>query len=248
MDGPFEKNLQKTGNIATRLLGRKARGDAAREIEALLASSAELSDLSAEDVEKVAARHGVDMARLQSTSRELYRRYLEFCLVDRAISEAETADLAHLRSILRLGSVAAAEVQEEVACAVYGAAIDEVLADHRLEDDEEAFLKSLRSDLGLDGDAAERAFEQGRRRARQRYLSSVVSSDDVLLVSREVKLELEGSSDVSIEEAVADALKEAVTVLPQLRHVEITSLRAEIVGGVVASWSVKLKTILDRSA
>ncbi len=248
MTGPFESRHERSGGFGTRLLGRKARGEAAREIEALLAGSTDIGQVTAGDVQTVAERHGVDMSRLQSTCRDLYRRYLEFCLVDRAISSSEASDLAHLRSILQLDEIAAAEVQEEVSCAVYGAAIDEVLADHRLEAEEEAFLKTLRSELGLAQEVAQQAFEEGRRRARQRYLSTVVSSDDVLVVSQEIKLELEGTSETSIEDAVGDALEEALTVLPNLRQVEVTSLRGEIADGRVTQWRVKLRTILDKGA
>jgi len=245
MKGPFEDNPQKSRGLGSRLLGRRARGEAARELEALLASAGDLSSLTAEEVDAVVERHGLDLMRLRSAVRDLYRRYLEYCLVDRAISETEALDLAHLRGLLRLDGQAAAEVQEEVACAVYGAAIDEVLADHRLDGEEEAFLRGLRAGLELDEEAAEQAFEDGRRRARQRYLSSVVSSDDVLLVSQEVKLELEGLGE-TIDAAVAAALEEAATILPRLEQVEITRLKAEIEGGKVARWRVKLKTVLDR--
>ncbi len=247
MSGPFEKSPEVSGGLGSRLLGRKARGAAARDIEALLAGSSSLSDVTADQVTALAADHGLEMARLQSQGRDLYRRYLEFCLVDHALSDAEVGDLAHLRSILALPDPVASEVHEEVACAVYGSAVDEVLADHRLDPQEEAFLQSIRDGLDIDEAAADKAMEAGRRKARQRYLSSVVSSHDVLVASQEVKLEIEGSSADSIEGAVADALQEAATVLPGLKRVQVATLEADVSGGEVARWHVKLKAVLDRS-
>lgn len=246
MTGPFESNPGSSGGLGSRLLGRKARGAAAREIEALLAGSPDLSELTAEKVAAIASEHGVDMSRLQSQCRDLYRRYLEFCLVDHALSEDEVEDLGHLRGILALPDETASEIHEEVACAVYGAAVDDVLSDHRLDPEEEVFLQRIRDDLDIDADAAHQAMEKGRRKARQRYLSTVVSSDDILVASQEIKLEIEGSSEESIESAVGDALGEAATVLPGLKRVEIVGLEADVANGAVSRWHVKLKAVLDK--
>ncbi len=246
MTGPFESSPGTSGGLGSRLLGRKARGAAARDIEAMLAGSPDISGVTAERVAAIATEHGVEMSRLRSQCRDLYRRYLEYCLVDNALSEAEAADLGHLRTILSLSGELALEVHEEVACAVYGAAVNEVLSDHRLDPEEEEFLQRIRDDLDIDPDAAERAMQEGRRRARQRYLSTVVSSDDLLVASQEIKLEIEGSSEESLEGAVKDALAEAATVLPGLKRVAVSALEAEVQSGAVSRWHVKLKAVLDK--
>lgn len=246
MTGPFESSPVASGGLGSRLLGRKARGAAARDIEAALAGASDLSAVTAERIAAIASEHGVDMSRLQSSCRDLYRRYLEYCLVDHALSEAEVTELGHLRLILTLPDEVASEVHEEVACAVYGAAVDDVLSDHRLDPEEEEFLKQIRAGLDIDQQAAERAMQAGRRKARQRYLSSVVSSDDILVASQEIKLEIEGSSAASIEDAVSDALKEAAAVLPGLKRVRIGALEADVAEGEVTHWHVKLKAVLDK--
>jgi flavin-binding protein dodecin len=246
MSGPFESSPAASGGLGSRLLGRKARGAAARDIEAMLAGSPEISQITADRLAAIATEHGIDMSRLQSQCRNLYRRYLEYCLVDHALSEDEVGDLGHLRAILVLPDSVASEVHEEVACAVYGAAVDDVLSDHRLEPEEEEFLQRIRDDLDIDSATAKRAMEEGRRRARQRYLSTVVSSDDILVASQEIKLEIDGSSEESIEGAVSDALAEAATVLPGLKRVVISALEADITEGKVARWHVKLKAVLDK--
>jgi flavin-binding protein dodecin len=244
--GPFESSPTASGGLGSRLLGRKNRVAAARDIEALLAGSPEISQVTADRIAAIATEHGVEMSRLQSQCRDLYRRYVEFCLVDHALSEAEVTDLSHLRTILVLPDEVASEVHEEVACAVYGAAVEEVLSDHRLDPEEEVFLQKIRGGLDIDAGTAARAMEEGRRRARQRYLSTVVSSDDILVASQEIKLEIEGSSEESVEGAVTDALGEAATVLPGLKRVVVSSLEADISEGKVARWHVKLKAVLDK--
>lgn len=246
MTGPFESSPGTSGGLGSRLLGRKARGEAARDIEAMLAGSPDISAIPADRVTAIATEHGLEMSRLQSQCRDLYRRYLEYCLVDHALSDDEVSDLGHLRVILALPDAVASEVHEEVACAVYGAAVREVLADHRLDPEEEDFLQRIRDGLEIDAHTAERAMEEGRRKARQRYLSTVVSSDDTLVASQEIKLEVKGSSEDSIEGAVSDALKEVATVLPGLKRVQIASMEADVADGRVAAWHVTLKAVLDK--
>ncbi len=246
MTGPFESSPSTSGGLGSRLLGRKARGAASRDIEAMLAGSPEISRVTPDRIAAIATEHGVEMSRLQSQCRDLYRRYIEYCLVDHALSETEVADLGHLRMILVLPDAVATEVHEEVACAVYGAAVDDVLSDHRLDPEEEEFLKQIRVGLDIDAGTAKRAMDEGRRRARQRYLSTVVSSDDILVASQEIKLEIDGSSEESIEGAVSDALAEAATVLPGLKRVVVSSLEADVTGGEVSRWHVKLKAVLDK--
>ncbi len=45
---------------------------------------------------------------------------------------------------------------------------------------------------------------------------------------------------------MSDALKEAGTVLPGLKRIEVTALQADVVEGAVSRWHVKLKAILDK--
>jgi flavin-binding protein dodecin len=246
MSGPFESGPAARTGLGALLLGRRSRAATLRDVEALLADAPRITDVTRDQVRDVAVRHGVDLDRLQAPLRDLYRRYLEFCLEDRAISEDEVTDLAHLRGVLHLGEETAAAIHEEVAYTVYGSAVDEVLSDNRLEPDEEGFLQRLRNDLGLDTDAANRALEEGRARARRRYLSTAVSPDDLFVVSRDLTVKLEGSSAESVEDAVNDALKRVEAVMPGVERVEITRIEAEIDPGRVRTWHVQLEGAVRR--
>ena len=217
------------------------------DIESLLAGAGRVSEVLLDEIEQLAARHGVDLRRrLLGPRLGLYRRFLEHCLVDSALSEAEIADLAHLRRILCLQDDDAARVHEEVALSVYGQAIDRVLEDHQLDSEEEDFLRRLRSDLDLEAEAAARLLDEGRQRARQRYISRAVSHD-VMLRSGETIMEVEGESEGSIEDAVQAALGEAALALPNLRWVSLSQIRAEVVDGRASRWYVKLKVVLRES-
>ena len=245
MAEPFQRRAR-TGVFAN-LLSRSAGRTVVHDIERLLAGAQRVCDVSADAIQRLAAGQGVDLDRkLLGPRLSLYRRFLGHCLTDSALSESEIADLAHLRKILCLNDDDAGRVHEEVALSVYGQAIDRVLEDHRLDEEEEEFLRRLRSDLDLGADAAERLLDAGRQRARQRYISRAVSQD-VMLRSGETVMEVEGESEGSIEDAVQAALGEAALALPNLRWVSLSQIRAEVIDGRASRWHVKLKVVLRES-
>ncbi len=248
MAEPFQRRSASDGAL-TRMLGRRSKGSLIREIEELLADAGRVSDVSAEQVAGLAENHGHDLSRrLRTPRKNLYRRLLEHCLVDNALSEEENADLAHLRRILRLEEIDAARVHDEVARTVYGSAIDHVLEDHRLDPDEETFLKRLRDELALPEQLAEQLLKEGEARARERYLFRAVSHEGpFMLAAREAVLHPTGTSESTIEDAVQAAVEEAARAVPQLelRWVELNELRAEVEKGRVSKWHVKLRAVLS---
>lgn len=246
MAQPFESRQATPGGLGGRLPGARARA-AAAEIEGLLAAAERVTDISAEAIAELVSRHGLDLDRhLSKAGKQLYRRYLEHCLVDRALSDQEAEDLAHLRAILAVEEEVASGITDSVAQAIYGAAVDQALADHRLEPDEELFLSRLRSDLRIEAEAAEAALADGRERARQRYLAKVSDRDDVFVSSQELKLKLEGTSEVSLEAAVENALVAAADVLPGLNQVEITAIHADVSNGAIARWHVAVRARIEK--
>jgi len=119
MAQPFElRDAPKDGPLA-RLFGGRGSGGIVAEIESLLAHAPRVREVSPESVAEVAARHGVDLGvRLRTARRNLYRRFLEHCLTDGALSTDESADLVHLRALLRLENDDVERVHDDVAIAV----------------------------------------------------------------------------------------------------------------------------------
>jgi len=131
--------------------------------------------------------------------------------------------------------------------ALYGAAVDEALEDHRLEPDEEEFLSRLRANLRLEEDTADQALAAATRKARNRYLATATTAEGAIVAAKEAVVELEGSSPESIEAAVGDALGQAATLLPDIQEVEITKLTARLDDGRLESWHVTVRGKLPRS-
>ena len=242
MARPFNRRVAPGNAIFGRLFGPRARTSVIRDIEHLLATADRVSDVAVPDVVEVAKRHGVDLEqRLRTPRLSLYRRFFECCLLDQALSDEEFADLTHLRTLLRLEEADVVRTHDEVTCAVYGKAIDEVLEDQRLDPDEAAFLTRLRSELGLSDEVADRLYEEGGERARRRFLDRAVTRDDFLLSARDISLDLSGGSDSSLEEAIRSTVDEASRAVPGLRWVEIDRIGGDVQDGKVERWHIKLK-------
>jgi flavin-binding protein dodecin len=240
MAEPFER--QQGESAIGKLLGRRSRASAIREIEDLLARAGRVRDVSHEKVREISEGRGIDLAAKLCTQRKnLYRRFLEHCLLDCELSEEESEELEHLRALLCLADEDAGEVHERVARDVYGRAIDQVLEDHRLDTQEEVFLRRLRSELHLSEDEARSLEKEGAARARHRYLERSAAYDNVWLASKGTVLELRGAAEGGVEQAVKAALGEAAQALPDLQWAELTEIRLAVGAGGVREWHVRLK-------
>lgn len=248
MAEPFSVSEAGDEGLIGRVFGSRARGAASRDIESLLAAAPRVTQVSAAEVKAAGVSHAVDVIRhLRAPCLGLYRRYLEHCFVDRRLSDDEVEDLAHLREIFCLEESACAPLHDEVAIALYGAAVDEALADRRLEPEEEEFLARLRENLRLEDDTARKAQDEATRRARNRFLAEAGTLEGAVVAATRSSLELDGSSESSIEAAVQDALDQAASVLPEIEEVEVVTLRARLAAGRVQSWHVRIRGELPRA-
>jgi hypothetical protein len=238
---PFETRSEESVGAIGRVLGG-ARRQAMVEVENLLAGAARVADVSAEQIADIAKRHGVDLAkRLAAPRRDLYRRYLEHCLIDQVLSTDEVQDLAHLRALLQLPGREVLLLHDDVISSVYGSAIDDVLEDCELDEDEKAFLERLRADLRLSDEDAQSLYEQRYDRARQRYLSRVQVHNT--FTAGAGSLDLEGSGE-TIEKAAAAAVEKMRKVAPSihLEHVSLHEAEAQLDGERIIRWNVKLRS------
>ena len=244
MAEPFEKRTRR--GALSKVLGSAAKRGAIDDIEALLCDADRVCDVVAQQVKEIGDRHGVDLGRkLRSARVQLYRRFLQHCLVDHHLSDDESEDLEHLRALLNVNAADASRVHDEVSRQVYGEAVDEVLDDQQLDPDEEEFLSRLRGQLAIPEEIANALLAEGVQRARQRFFSKSASRSGVFLTSQEAPLQLVGASEGSIEGAVNDALEQACRAVPRLHWVEVSKIRGEVADGRVKEWQVELKAWLD---
>lgn len=245
MAEPFHSRATSEASLLGGMTVRRSTR-ALREIEELLAQAPSLRELPADALASAATRNGIDLARQLSTQRKhLYRRFLEHCLLDRAVSAEESADLARLQQLLCLDDPQAGEVHAQVAQTVYGQAIDQVLQDQRLDPEEEAFLQHLRKELALPEDVAQQLQAEGARRARSRFLQQTSVYDRVLLAERGRTIEIRAESMSGLEDAVRGAIAEAGQAVPEAHHFEVAEIRVEREKDGLR-WQVVVRTRVER--
>ncbi len=247
MAEPFEApSPSKLGRIAGVAGGRKRAF--LSDVEALLAAAERVSAIDLSRIEKFAQERGIDLAREVSTPRRsLYRRFLEHCLNDHALSSDESEDLAHLRKLLSLGDADVAAIHDDVARAIYGDAVAVVLEDYKLDPEEEAFLTQLRHEIGLSDDAAAELGREGSQRARERFVERKAVHRGGVVTQMGAEIELDGQSEGGLQQAVEDAIGKASETLPELRSAELKDIRVEIREGALVRWHVKLSTSLSQT-
>jgi flavin-binding protein dodecin len=241
MAEPFERRSAQSEGVLERLGVRRPRAAALHAVEDALAGAQDLLALEEGALARVAAAEGAELSALRTGCLQLYRRFLEHCFADQALSEDESRALDHLRTLLRLGEADVAPIHHDVAQRVYGHAIDAVLEDQRLDPEEERFLRRLRGELRLSEGEARALLDEGAERARQRFIEQSISRDSFLLRSTDVVLDLTGSSSEGLEAAVRSTLDQAVHAIPDLRWIELDQIAADLEEGRVARWHVKLK-------
>ncbi len=242
MATPYNFAAVTGGNLLARPFGGGRRHRTSREIENLLARAERVTQVTVEQLADIAARNGLELGRpTAGPCKALYRRYLEHCLEDHCLSDEESADLAHLRSILQLEEDDAAGVHDEAARAIYGEAVDRVLEDQKLDPEEKAFLERLREDLQLAETTAADMLKRGTERARYNYIARAEHHDGSILSSGASAMELTGESDTTIEDAVNAALDDACRAVPDISSLVVSDIRADVADGQVKRWHVKFK-------
>lgn len=135
------------------------------EINNLLAAVPSPSQLSQVDIEAVTNRCLPDVAQSQIYEKlsGLYRAYLEYCLVDKKLSQEEIKSLQHLKKVFLLSDKTVKSVTSELVSRIYMAELQTVLEDGVITSDEATFLMKLRRDLVLDSESAEKLYDTATR-------------------------------------------------------------------------------------
>lgn len=164
---PFVVQERKRTGLLRRMFGRPHRENAVVEINNLLARADSVRAVTRAEVEEICREHHTDLnGPLAGRFERLYRDYMTFCLADRHLSDDELADLAHLRTILRIPPETTAAIHEYVARSVYSRSVADVLDDGVIDAEERTFLGRLQHELALSSRAAHRIVEARMRQRR----------------------------------------------------------------------------------
>lgn len=197
---PFEEVTLASPNPIQRFFGQQSKGNASKEISNSLARARDVRQVLEDEVQAVADKYrAANKAWFRKELAEIYRLLLQHCLTDRHLSDDETAQLLHLKSILGLSDSDVGGIHDDVAQTVYEESVDEAISDGRLDTDERSFLDRLQTTLKLPKETADRIYGARATDYMSRYLASALE-DERLSPDEEKELTaIAGSLGVNVE-------------------------------------------------
>lgn len=182
------KDLKKL-NFFQKILKAKLPSNFGVEVNNLLAKN-ELLKISQNDICEIASRYGKSvLTKSNSVLNEIYKDYLNHCLIDKQLSETELEELKHLKNILSLTDNNVLAIHNNVVGNIYHKSMTEVVSDGEIDKSEEKFLEKLRTDLHLSEEIANKISEQVRGKFVQDFFDNAVS-DERLSPEEEEQFEL----------------------------------------------------------
>jgi hypothetical protein len=152
---PFrEMPLAPTG-LLCRLLRRPNKRNACIELNNLLARSTTAEDVGIEDIAALESKYRVVLPRrFHEEVARCYETCVKECLADKKLSDADVVSLVHLKIVLRLTDGEAVDIENKVKADLYGASIDQALADGQMTNEEYEFLNTPQSEIRLPEEVA----------------------------------------------------------------------------------------------
>lgn len=168
------KGRFRTSTLRIRTFLRRFHRDpdaaAFEEIRARLETADSVADVTEAEVRSSADAWNVRLdGPLRGHMLGFYRAFLRRSLEDHRLTDAETADLDHLRRVFRLTPDDAELASRQVARETYSRFVDQVLADQTIDPQEREFLIELRDVLGLPDPIADNIETMKRRQRRAAF-------------------------------------------------------------------------------
>jgi hypothetical protein len=192
-----------------RLFGKNPKENALIELNNLLASHS-LSEIKAQDVQKISEKYKVDFQPdFVEDLKELYLKYLIHCLIDDILNDKEVEELNHLKSLLSLNDYNVELLHTQAASEVYKLHYDEAIFDEELNDSEREFLEKLKDKLRLPPDVIEKIRKESTEQILQNKFNEMVADgkispnewDDLEVIAKNLgsKLKFDDSTRAQIE-------------------------------------------------
>lgn len=169
-----EKPLRKPG-FFQKVLGYKIKENALIELNNLLATR-ELLQLTVEDVHQIATRYQVNFqADFDQELPDFYKIFLQSCLEDKFLSDAEFEALRHLKFLLGLNDKEVEMIHQELAGRIYKTEVEKVIGDGELDESERIFIEKLQTDLKLPQEVATRIYQSSGQELIKSFMSNAIS-------------------------------------------------------------------------
>ncbi len=169
---PFQTIPLTPQSFLQRIFKQDAVENAIIELNNLLAINA-IKEIKQSDIEEIERRYGTSFIKnFRLNLEEFYATYLNYCLIDRTLSDEEISDLKHLKSLFQFEDRTVELLHIKIGEKIYRKSFSEAVSDGRLSSNELAFLEKLEQDLKLPKKLAEKISAE----VRTNYFSNYVAT------------------------------------------------------------------------
>lgn len=173
----FKETSKKDPGFFQRLFKKEPIDNAFIELNNLLATK-ELNSISTADVNAISARYKIDLSKkFPDKLKDLYGKYLAYCLTDNKLEDGEIEELKKLKSLLGLKDKDIEETHNQVAGQIYKKSFEQMIKDGRLEKKNEDFLERLEQDLKISKNLADKISGEARQLFIQNYVKKITSDE-----------------------------------------------------------------------
>ena len=174
---PFKTEAVPKGFIFKKYLKKEKIKKAFIEINNLFANNDNVRNISPESINNIFYKNKIKKipAKYQEKLADFYRVYLSYCLYDKYLSEEEISDLLYIKNLLSLKDDEIDKINKIEVEATYKKAIDEVLTDGSINQDEKDFLDKLEKNLKLPDELAREIYIESSNKLLGNYLTEAIS-------------------------------------------------------------------------
>lgn len=175
MNSIYIQKPQIKQSLFNKLFGILPKENATIEINNILASI-NIIDVKAEQINDVFTKYKVgNNSKFKNSLYDIYKAFLKHCLNDKVLTEQESFELKHLKSILGLTDYDANRMFNELAEEIYKKSFNEVISDGIVDNSEKELLEKMKSNLCLSDEIAAKIEKESKQKFISTFLDTAVS-------------------------------------------------------------------------
>ncbi|PAC29227.1 hypothetical protein [Flectobacillus sp. BAB-3569] len=182
-----------------RLFNQLPEENSVIELNNLLATKPILC-ISQTDIDGIENRYKLSMLNeFRLNLEEFYAVYLNYCLVDKVLTDTELQELSHLKKILGLDDKTIENLHIKIGEIVYKQSLQEAVSDGRLTKIEIEFLEELENTLRLPKELAYKISYETRSLYVQNFVSKIINNKRLSPAEEKELNAISESLNISIE-------------------------------------------------
>ena len=169
----------KQPGLFQRILKKEPQENAFIRLNNLFATTP-LQEIKLEEVVAISTLYKVDFRKkFLDKLQLLYRTYLQYCFIDKILTDEELNDIGKLKDLLSLKSDEVEIIHNSLAGELYKEEFNKVISDGKIDKQEEEFLEKLKNNLRLPENIIQKISEESRKQFVEIQLGKIIEDGKI---------------------------------------------------------------------